>query len=900
MLDEVLHQSFGEGEQFALESSFFGVVADILGDGIVQLPTHQTVCLCLSKLAHPVSDVRQRAFQLCVFLVPENGHDRLRMAKILPLVGNFAPNQYRSAQTQVSQILADVYGDQAFSFLAECTARLSQLEAPRRHATISILLPWMARLDLSHDRASLSAEDAAIEHQALANLVYIAIRFMDDHSDEIQDILLAFADASDTKNGIVLTRFLFEEGGKRKSAEFMTHAQRIMSCLALSEAADSIFDEVCALIEPSAMAAVAEIEPVTRPVSSQINLDALLNSSSNKPQTFSTGQMALLFAAQLLPNCSPEPELNKHLLTFLHISLMHCDHPATEVRQQCQDVLFQVLSTWIQDTSLLQPSEAASKWVSAQAKVTSMVRARSSIFWKVDDIGDAESAFVAPIKLTAIVLRIMGILLPFQPRFRQNWSELAMTWATSCPIRQLACRSFQVFRILSPRVNQKMIADSLARLSSTISSGSPEIQSFNLEVLRTFSAMAQNVTMTEMSNFPQLFWCAVACLTTPSEKEFAEVIDLLSHILDKTNLSAANVSQQLLAARPVEWRGSAPHLQSLLLVGLRSSKTDMLAFDLIRRLASVHSNALIDSDDDRLIHGFVAALPWMLLSLETGEPNEDLAAMAIDLATIAEQADQSSLSRLLTSFANVRFRSKDDFIRQACSILRDSMATHALTIIQTLLGFVLNSNDWMKEKSMAVLKLLFQSPEARAPLNTHLELLTPLLRLMSTKHAAQALDVLDIPMSHPTDESDSGEIFGAIEPSGWSVPNHKEAAAVTRENVSAVFNTCAKETRAASAHFSVVQFTDLLPFENPSQTSLELEMPSPPMSSEGPDNSSMGDLVGALHSLNQFFDDGSALSPPKARVKKSGHGRLPSDSFSERRIRAVIAVSLIKIASYIC
>jgi hypothetical protein len=184
------------------------------------------------------------------------------------------------------------------------------------------------------------------------------------------------------------------------------------------------------------------------------------------------------------------------------------------------------------------------------------------------------------------------------------------------------------------------------------------------------------------------------------------------------------------------------------------------------------------------------------------------------------------------------------------------------------------------------LKMVLASPEAKAQVQNHgNELLQPLLRLVSTKHSAQALDVLDLPAS--SDSPLTGEIFGQIHPSGWSIPNAKDASALTRENVTAVFNTCAKESRAASAHFSVVQFADIRTFSNPSQ--LSLDMPSPPLSSllEHPvemDNASMGDLVGALHSLNQFFDDGLDDA-------KKGHARLPSETPSERRIRSIMAVS---------
>lgn len=308
-----------------------------------------------------------------------------------------------------------------------------------------------------------------------------------------------------------------------------------------------------------------------------------------------------------------------------------------------------------------------------------------------------------------------------------------------------------------------------------------------------------------------------------------------------------------------------------------------MTFDLIRRLASAPGDELIDSPAERLLHGFVAALPWMLQSNDLGEPNEELGMMALDLAAIADAADNPSFSRLLTSFAKARFRTKDDFVRQAASFLREFMSGHALEVLALLLGFVLNDTDWMREKSMQMLALMLQGP---ASFSTHAqELLQPLLRLVSSKHSAQALDILDLPLWGADTQQSEGEIFGPISPSGWSVPRANEMSASARENLTAVFNTCAVETRAASAHFSVVQFTDIRG-TLPSSSQSSLDMPA--ATSDTPDNASMGDLVGALHSLNMFFDDGLEGETSPKNVK---HGRKGSESLSERRVRAIMAVS---------
>lgn len=838
------------------------------------------------------------------------------IASLLPAIGSSAPSIYRSAQREISDRLASIYADHALAFLAESVSRLSQLEAPRRTATLSVLPSWMGYIELSVD----TSDSSDLEQHALANIMYLAIRFLNDHLIEVCDVLAAFASAEDTANTTALVKYLFDQGARRRSAEFVLYSQRVLACLSLGEAGEEIFIDICDFIQPDYMALSSE-EIAPSPHTSLADLDAITSVPPGKGQTFSTGQLALLFAGELLPHRIDDPSISTQLPTLLHVALIHCDSPVGLIREQSQSILFQILRVWICDLSEV-TSNNASAWAVAEHKLTTLAAGRANGFWKFEDSGGSDTAFFAPPQMTTMTMKILGVLLPLHPRIRQIWGELALTWATSCPIRHLACRSFQIFRTLSPRVNPRMISDILARLSSTIGNPTPEIQTFNLEVLRTFGSITQGLESTDTALHPQLFWCAMACLTTPHEEEWMEVTELLSHVLDKTNLSDPNVVTNLLKFRPVDWVGPPPHLQALLLVGLRSNKTVFMAFDLIRRLTSVSTSDLIDSPSDRLINGFVSSLPWMLHSTDVGEPNEELGMMAMDLASIADSQNLPSFSRLLTSFARGRFRSKDDFIRQACSLLREYMSSHALPIVTLLLGFILNDTDWMREKSLSILQLVLFSPESRTPLINHgTELLQPLLRLVSTPHAAHALDILDMPVvaaaqaeALTTSMLATGDIFGAISPSGWSVANAKEMSGITRENVKAVFGTCGEQTRAASAHFSVVQFKDMKKFGGAGLNGFDMSVPMPQIprvdsteDEEGGleiqgDNASMGDLVNALHSLGKFFDDEAGDGengdigespgvPPRMGGGYGRHVQNPSDSISEKRIRAIMAVS---------
>jgi hypothetical protein len=291
----------------------------------------------------------------------------------------------------------------------------------------------------------------------------------------------------------------------------------------------------------------------------------------------------------------------------------------------------------------------------------------------------------------------------------------------------------------------------------------------------------------------------------------------------------------------------------------------------VPRLGRKVDHPCSSSSVERTLHLYTAALPWLLHANDTTPLSESIITLATDIGRIAEAEGKPSIARIMTSFAKGRFRTKDDFLRQAVGCLREHfLAGHAFDVITNLLAFTLNSRDWMREKTMQVLKLVFQSHEAREPLTTYgAELLMPLLRLLGTPLAPQALDVLNEPITIAGGPAASqvlrmsmsigahlrgfgenaGEVFGTPEESGWCIARLEEQSASARQNALAVFETCPVGARVQSmAHFSM-QFVgaETYPYGgNNSQASLESFAPS--VSTE---EISLGQLVGDLHSLHQ-------------------------------------------------
>ncbi len=90
------------------------------------------------------------------------------------------------------------------------------------------------------------------------------------------------------------------------------------------------------------MAGVAEAEAQPMAYDSFADLDQLLSASSRPPQTFSTGQLAFLFAGELLPYRIDDAELGKRLPMLLHVALVLSDSPNLTVRSGAQSIFFQI------------------------------------------------------------------------------------------------------------------------------------------------------------------------------------------------------------------------------------------------------------------------------------------------------------------------------------------------------------------------------------------------------------------------------------------------------------------------------------------------------------------------------------------------------------------------------
>ncbi|CCA66737.1 hypothetical protein PIIN_00418 [Serendipita indica DSM 11827] len=870
LINATLRWSYVTGkESEAGQARFFEVlVGSLLDSSESHFTFEQTVCLGLSNLCHPDVEARRLAFNLLEKVhVQYSGTTSL--GPFESAVGSLAASVYLPAQRRISQILAAEHSKMSGPVLNECSLRMPQVydDTVSTHMAIHphvlrFLEPWISSIHLVHQN---DAEIAWDGQRALYNLLSLTIRYGDLYPDQIQAIWAKLVSQSSSRNDTLTVKFLIEQASKRGNPTFITTACRVIACLSRTDTGRLMFKELCNLIEPESMLPMQERNPSLPNLHDAgfiADLEPILTPASEAQdrQALGTGQLALLFMGDIA--LERAWEIGRQLPVLLHTIFVHLDHQSPYVQVQAKNLLFQTLRSLtpgFEDspvTSLL-PSRPEVK-----ATIDALVRDSKSIFWKPDD----EAEQVEP-KMQRLCKDVLSLLVPLYPQLRQEWGELALDWGTTCPIRSIAFRSLQLFRVLMPQINMLQLATMIGRITNTVSEPDKNIQAFTREMFTTFAALAKSEI--DPALLPPLFWCACACLSTSTELEFLSVLNLVDVLLQRLDLNDAETVESLKAHRPLRWTGPDPNLQSMVVVGLRSSVTYEASYNLLAKLARINDAWVLDSSPDRVRELFTIILPCCLQVKDGEELQVDTIGFANDIARLAERVNCTGIARLTKSFAKGIIRTREDLLRQGVACLRDDFGTQAVSL---LLGLICNPERWLKVKSMEILKVLFQQPQSRIPL-ARSELLNPLLRLLNTDLAPQALEVLDEPLAiaggpspahafrmsmagmEVTQEDAESTIDLTASSSGWSVPQSEERAQMCRANTLAVYETCKPNNRPS-----------IINFEPEARSRLAATNAFFPLD----DSASLGDLVSTLNELNDFFQKDSVEPTQLSRSRSLG------------------------------
>ena len=571
---------------------------------------------------------------------------------------------------------------------------------------------------------------------------------------------------------------------------------------------------------------------------------------------------------------SPLKLHNDHVPLLLQVCLVYWDHYTPLVQEEAREMLVHLIHELV--ISKIDDDTTTPKKSDIEDFVETIRESKAAISWSYQesDNKDDQNGARVPAAMSYVTSQLIDVFSIAYPNIHESWAKTTLNWATSCSVRHVACRSFQIFRCMLQSLDKPMLSDMLARLSNTIADEAPEVQSFSMEILATLRAIVGALEAAHLLKFPQLFWVTCACLNTVNEREFIETLELLDVLLAKVDLSDPAVVKLLTESQPERWEGTFEGIMPLVYKGLKSGNSLVKTITIINNTATLPNGNLI-GDERRLLFGIFANLPGYLRVFDPKETEKPNIESADILATAAEADNQPNIARVLSDFYQGRYSSKETFLAALLRALEQAFFPEAgLKSLVFLIGLLTNRLPWLIFNVIDVLLLLVPQINMRSPDVVSLgpDLISPLLRLLQTQYCNEALKVMDqitsltptpddkhyMRMSMVSAESRNmrkefdrtKSLYGIPEVTGWSVPMPAINSTITRANVHAVFYTCASSAaeQAKAAETPEIEFAT-------EEIQSGSYFPGPRDETSDWDALDGGDIIAKLESLDDFFNE---------------------------------------------
>ncbi|KAL2761141.1 hypothetical protein ACRALDRAFT_1078419 [Sodiomyces alcalophilus JCM 7366] len=888
-----------------LRESYFAVVSEVLLDHPdYPSPFWRLLALCLFTLGNDSSEIRSNSARVLRAL--EERHQPGRSSRIQDFdisISDKTKAVYKNAQFEISKRLAKQHTELAFHIFSEFTLYFKNLQSVSQRNVVAIILPWIQSIELTVDP---NGGPTAQSYVLLANLLEITIQSSAALHNEVQALWQALATGPYPGNVRLILDFIISLCLERREQSFVEYARQIVVFLASTTSAPGtkVVEFLLMQITPKAMVP-NEMREVVPPPPDIVQLPYCADLSEARPigtkqAGFSLGQLSLILLVDLM--VSPVQLAPENVALLLHVVIVLWDHYTPLVQEQAREMLIHLVHELV--ISRLDEKAPAAARESIENLIDLIRRHDKSVVWGYEDHngndktgdGDGEDHDnKVPARMECLTTEVVKTFAMTYPGIKEQWGRLSLTWATSCPVRHLACRSFQVFRCVLTSLDQFMLGDMLARLSNTIADEDTEIQIFSMEILTTLKTLILKLDADKLANFPQLFWTTCACLESINELEFLEAVNMLDVFLSKLDFTSLGVRRLLLDGQPSRWEGPSDDLQALLYKGLRSSQCMEATLDVINRVVQLPSDSLV-GDDSRLFFAVLAHFPRLSHELKEEKPGEKALRAAEILCTVAKERGYGDIAEVLGNYTALKYQDDTgEFRVRLFMALRDSFLPKLeFDMLVFLMGLLTNPIRWVKIETMNILSTVLPEVDMRRPqLAGHgSDLISPLLRLLQTEYCMEALRVLDnimtmsrsvmdrqylrMSMTRSTSKTIRKEyertqsLFGIPEASGWAIPMPAEKTDSTRANIHAAFYMCqnAEGTMSDASETTEVEFhADDFTYGYFDMSDRTETM----MSDEGRGDGAhtpMGDIVDKLDGLDDFFDE-VGTSPPTSEGRSS-------------------------------
>ncbi|CAG8450900.1 5227_t:CDS:10 [Acaulospora colombiana] len=745
-------------------------------------------------------------------------------------------------------------------FISEASMRFESVHEKSKKDVLRYLVPWFKNVEL---RFTDERELHPTTFVMISNLFFITVKYGDVFVKDIEKLWQQLVMGEHAHNVHAMVKFLIDVGLEKRNPIFVSHAKRVLVYLGRTPTCAAVIESLMSEISPKSMTPqpkeTLEREDFKNCKLFLAKIEEAMPQHHKRP-VFSPGQLATLYMVDMAIEAGTDFEF--HLPRLLHVLFVQLDSTNPLISEETKALLVNLIHSIIISKSVYQEIVKLGKSLVAEleAKEDPQLWAYEDITYTNRDI----RSLIDLERLSRDVVTIFGAAVYGESNrgdLKQSWGEMALKWATSCPVRHIACRSFQIFRSLNPVFNEHMLADVLARLSNTISDSSDEIQGFALEILITLSYVVDWLEPGTKEIYPQLLWAIIACLQTTNEPEFLESLAILDKLLNKFDLVDEENQTILWEYFPEhKWQGQFTGIQPLLLKGLCSSTASQKTFDMLKRLLFLQDTQLIDPTPARYLYLILANLPRLLHSLEDESIREECAEWAKYLSEISEQQNLHNLSRILNSYSKGRFRAKDDFLKQIILVIRDNyFPDYEVQTLLFLMSLLSNNTRYFKLKTMAIIKMMLPHIDTQRQefIAIGSELILPLLRLLHSPYSKEALEVMDEATSITVTPKDpkivrmsmgsrrgkemdgTVSLFGEPDDNGWAIPDRQTAMETTRSNVHAVCFMC----KVTPQHDEVQLFDD--PGDDAFMGYRE--------ESPANDHHQFNDIVSKLQDLNDYF-----------------------------------------------
>ena len=864
----------------ALES-YFEVVSEVLVENAsYPLAFWKVLGLGLFTLGNEKSEIRSKSAHLLRTL-EERQQKSSKIQDYDISISDKTTAVYKLAQFEISRRLAKQHSELAFLIFSEFSIYFKSVDANHQRNMVAAILPWIQAVELQVDP---NGGPTAHSYMLLANLFEITINSSGLLHNEVQALWQALATGPHGGNVQLVLNFIISLCLDKREQNFVDYAKQIVVFMSSTPAGLKVVEFLLLKINPKAMVQEKR-EPLTPPPDA-LALPYLADLSlalpiGNKQSGFSLGQLSLILLVDLM--VSPVQLGPENVPLLLQVVFVLWDHYISLVQEQAREMLIHLIHELV--ITKIGDKDTVPAKQTVEDLIESIRRHDTKVVWAYDDGNGKEQSegMRVPESMSNLAAQVVDVFALAYPRIREHWGKVTLSWATSCPVKHLACRSFQIFRCILTSLDQTMLSDMLARLSNTIADEDADIQTFSMEILTTLKTIIGALDPPDLLQYPQLFWVTCACLNTINEREFMESLAMLENFMDKVDLTQPEHLQLLADNVPAKWEGSFEGIQPLIYRGLRSVATIDRTLVVLEKVSVLPANPLM-GDESRLLFAVLTNLPRFLHALDSETKDQACIASAESLAGVARAQGYDAISTALETFAAAGSSKARDFLAQSVSAIREAFLLEwDFKSLVFLMGLLTNQLSWFKIKTMQLLCVIIPDIDMRKPeVAAHgPDLISPLLRLLQTEFCPQALEVLDHIMAMPGTPMDKHHIrmsmagaqsrairkeyertqslFGIPEETGWSIPMPAVYSATTRGNVHAVFYTCANSESADAGtvatpdvEFHTDDFQYGYPFPDRTATMVSDEMRA---------DGNMGDLVMKLDSLDDFFDDNMIRSP---------------------------------------